>query len=192
MDIVILGIVIFLFLLACFDLMVGVSNDAVNFLNSAVGSKAAKFKHIIIVATIGVFFGAVMSNGMMDVVRHGIFRPENFSVYDLLCIFMAVMVVDIILLDVFNTLGLPTSTTVSMVFELLGAAFVVSLFKITSGESTVDMGDLLNTEKALSVIIGIFLSVAVAFFFGTLVQFLTRLYFTFDYKKNLKWKIGIF
>lgn len=192
MDIVILGIVIFLFLLACFDLMVGVSNDAVNFLNSAVGSKAAKFKHIIIVAAIGVFFGAVMSNGMMDVVRHGIFRPENFSVYDLLCIFMAVIVVDIILLDVFNTLGLPTSTTVSMVFELLGAAFVVSLFKITSGESTVDMGDLLNTEKALSVIIGIFLSVAVAFFFGTLVQFLTRLYFTFDYKKNLKWKIGIF
>ncbi len=192
MSLVILGIVIFLFLLAAFDLMVGVSNDAVNFLNSAVGCKAAKFKHVIIVAAIGVFIGAVMSNGMMDVVRHGIFRPENFSVYDLLCIFMAVMVVDIILLDVFNSLGLPTSTTVSMVFELLGAAFVVSLIKIKTGSSMLDMGDLLNTEKALSVIIGIFLSVAVAFFFGTVVQFITRLIFTFNYKSNLKWKIGIF
>ncbi len=192
MTVVLLGIVIFLFMLASFDLMVGVSNDAVNFLNSAVGSKAAKFKHVIMVAAIGVFIGAVMSNGMMDVVRHGIFRPENFSVYDLLAIFMAVMVVDIVLLDVFNSLGLPTSTTVSMVFELLGAAFAVSLVKILSGVSTHDMGDLLNTEKALSVIIGIFLSVAVAFFFGTLVQFITRIVFTFNYKSNLKWKIGIF
>ena len=192
MSIVLIGVVIFLFLLASFDLMVGVSNDAVNFLNSAVGTKAAKFKHVIIVAAIGVFIGAVMSNGMMDVVRHGIFRPENFNVYDLMCIFMAVMVVDIILLDVFNSLGLPTSTTVSMVFELLGAAFAVALVKISSGESMVDMGDLLNTEKALSVIIGIFLSVAVAFFFGTLVQFITRIVFTFNYKSNLKWKIGIF
>lgn len=192
MDIVLLGIVVFLFLLASFDLMVGVSNDAVNFLNSAVGSKAAKFKHVIMVAAAGVFIGAVMSNGMMDVVRHGIFRPENFSVYDLLSIFMAVMVVDIILLDVFNSLGLPTSTTVSMVFELLGAAFAVALVKVINGTSTLDMGDLLNTEKALSVIIGIFLSVAVAFFFGTVVQFITRLIFTFNYKSNLKWKIGIF
>ena len=192
MSIVLIGVVIFLFLLASFDLMVGVSNDAVNFLNSAVGTKAAKFKHVIIVAAIGVFIGAVMSNGMMDVVRHGIFRPENFNVYDLMCIFMAVMVVDIILLDVFNSLGLPTSTTVSMVFELLGAAFAVALVKISSGESVADMGDLLNTEKALSVIIGIFLSVAVAFFFGTLVQFITRIVFTFNYKSNLKWKIGIF
>lgn len=192
MDIVFLGIVIFLFILAVFDLTVGVSNDAVNFLTSAVGSKAASFKRIIIVAAIGVFIGAAMSNGMMDVARHGIFRPENLSFYDVIAIFMAVMVTDIILLDMFNSLGMPTSTTVSMVFELLGATFVVALFKIAAPESTFGMGDLLNTEKALSVILGIFLSVAIAFVFGTLVQFLSRLIFTFEYKSRLKWKVGLF
>ena len=192
MDIVFLGIVIFLFILAVFDLSVGVSNDAVNFLTSAVGSKAASFKRIIFVAAIGVFIGAAMSNGMMDVARHGIFRPENLSFYDVIAIFMAVMVTDIILLDMFNSLGMPTSTTVSMVFELLGATFVVALFKIAAPESTFGMGDLLNTEKALSVILGIFLSVAIAFVFGTLVQFLSRLIFTFEYKSRLKWKVGLF
>lgn len=192
MDILFLGIVIFLFLLAVFDLSVGVSNDAVNFLTSAVGSKAASFKKIIIVAAIGVFIGAVMSNGMMDVARHGIFRPENLSFYDIIAIFMAVMVTDIILLDVFNSLGMPTSTTVSMVFELLGATFVVALFKIAAPENTLGMGDLLNTEKALSVILGIFLSVAIAFVFGTIVQFLSRIIFTFEYKSKLKWKVGLF
>lgn len=191
MEYVFLCIIIFLFLLAVFDLSVGVSNDAVNFLNSAIGSKAASFKRIIIVASVGVFIGAAMSNGMMDIARHGIFRPEYFSFYDLICIFMAVMVTDIILLDAFNTLGMPTSTTVSMVFELLGASFVVALIKMAGG---VDLGlsDLLNTEKALSVIIGIFLSVAIAFVFGTVVQFLTRFLFSFNYKSRLKWKIGIF
>lgn len=192
MDLLYLGIVIFLFLLAIFDLSVGVSNDAVNFLTSAVGSKAASFKRIIFVAAIGVFIGAVMSNGMMDVARHGIFRPENLSFYDVIAIFMAVMVTDIILLDIFNSLGMPTSTTVSLVFELLGATFVVALFKIAAPESTIGIGDLLNTEKALSVILGIFLSVAIAFIFGTLVQFLARLIFTFEYKSKLKWKIGLF
>lgn len=191
MDIIFLCVIIFLFLLAIFDLSVGVSNDAVNFLNSALGTKAASFKRILIVASIGVFLGAAMSNGMMDIARHGIFRPEHFSFYDLICIFMAVMVTDIILLDVFNSLGMPTSTTVSMVFELLGATFVVALIKMAGG---IDLGfaDLLNTEKALSVILGIFLSVAIAFVFGTLVQFLSRMIFTFDYKSRLKWKIGIF
>lgn len=191
MDIMFLCVIVFLFLLAVFDLSIGVSNDAVNFLNSAVGSKAASFKRILIVASIGVFIGAAMSNGMMDIARHGIFRPEHFSFYDLICIFMAVMVTDIILIDVFNSLGMPTSTTVSMVFELLGATFVVALIKIAGGS---DMGfnDLLNTEKALSVILGIFLSVAIAFFFGTVVQFLSRIIFSFNYKSNLKWKIGIF
>lgn len=191
MEILFLCIVIFLFLLAIFDLSVGVSNDAVNFLNSAIGSKAASFKRILIVASIGVFIGAAMSNGMMDIARHGIFRPEHFSFYDIICIFMAVMVTDIILLDVFNSLGMPTSTTVSMVFELLGATFVVALIKMAGG---IDLGfnDLLNTEKALSVILGIFLSVAIAFFFGTVVQFLSRMIFTFNYKSRLKWKIGIF
>lgn len=192
MDFVFLGIVIFLFLLAVFDLSVGVSNDAVNFLSSAVGSRAASFKRIVLVAAIGVFVGAAMSNGMMDVARHGIFRPENLSFYDVIAIFMAVMVTDIILLDIFNTLGMPTSTTVSLVFELLGATFVVALFKIADPASTLSMGELVNTEKALAVIIGIFLSVAIAFVFGTIVQFIARLIFTFEYKSRLKWKVGLF
>ncbi len=192
MEIVFLCVVIFLFLLAIFDLSVGVSNDAVNFLNSALGSKAAPLKRILIVASIGVFIGAAMSNGMMDIARHGIFRPEHFSFYDLICIFMAVMVTDIILLDAFNSLGMPTSTTVSMVFELLGATFVVSLIKMSSDTSELGLNDLLNTEKALSVIIGIFLSVAIAFVFGTIVQFVVRMIFSFNYRIRLKWKIGIF
>lgn len=192
MDILFLCVVIFLFLLAVFDLSVGVSNDAVNFLSSAVGSRAASFRRIMIVASVGVFVGAAMSNGMMDIARHGIFRPENLSFYDVVAIFMAVVVTDIILLDLFNSLGMPTSTTVSMVFELLGATFVVALFKIAAPENTIGLGEFLNTEKALSVILGIFLSVAIAFLFGTLVQFLTRLVFTFEYKSRLKWKVGLF
>lgn len=191
MDILFLCVIIFLFLLAVFDLSAGVSNDAVNFLNSAIGSGAASFRRIIIVASAGVFIGAAMSNGMMEIARHGIFRPEYFSFYDLICIFMAVMVTDIILLDIFNSLGMPTSTTVSMVFELLGATFVVALLKIAGG-SDLGLNELLNTEKALSVILGIFLSVAVAFVFGTIVQFLARTIFSFGYKSHLKWKIGLF
>ncbi len=192
MDLLFLCVVAFLFLLAIFDLSVGVSNDAVNFLNSAIGSRAASFRRILIVASVGVFIGAAMSNGMMDIARHGIFRPEHFSFYDLICIFMAVMVTDVILLDVFNTLGMPTSTTVSMVFELLGATFVVSLIKMASDTTGLGFSDLLNTGKALSVILGIFLSVGIAFFFGTLVQFLARMIFSFNYRCRLKWKIGIF
>lgn len=191
MEILFLCVVIFLFLLAIFDLSVGVSNDAVNFLNSAIGSKAASFKRVLIVASVGVFIGAAMSNGMVDIARHGIFRPEYFSFYDLICIFMAVMVTDIILLDIFNTLGMPTSTTVSMVFELLGATFVVAIIKMAGG-ADLGLSDLLNTEKALSVILGIFLSVAIAFFFGTVVQFISRTIFSFNYRSKLTWKIGIF
>lgn len=192
MEFLFLCVIVFLFILAVFDLSVGVSNDAVNFLNSAIGSRAASFRRVLIVASVGVFIGAAMSNGMMDIARHGIFRPEHFSFYDIICIFMAVMVTDIILLDVFNTLGMPTSTTVSMVFELLGATFVVALIKMASETTGSGLNDLLNTEKALSVIIGIFLSVAIAFFFGTVVQFISRLIFTFDYRCRLKWKIGVF
>ena len=191
MELLFSGVIVFLFLLAIFDLSVGVSNDAVNFLNSAIGSKAAPFKRIILVASIGVFLGAAMSNGMMEIARHGIFRPENFSFYDLICIFMAVMVTDIMLLDIFNSLGMPTSTTVSMVFELLGASFVVALIKMAAG-TELGFNDLLNTEKALSVILGIFLSVAIAFVFGTVVQFLARVIFSFNYRSRLKWKIGLF
>ncbi|WP_294599341.1 inorganic phosphate transporter [uncultured Rikenella sp.] len=192
MDILFFCVVVFLFLLAIFDLSVGVSNDAVNFLNSAIGSRAASFRRILIVASVGIFLGAAMSNGMMDIARHGIFRPEQFSFYDLLCIFMAVMVTDVILLDIFNTLGMPTSTTVSMVFELLGATFVVSLLKMAADTTGLGLSDLLNTEKALSVILGIFLSVAIAFFFGTVVQFIARTIFSFNYRSRLKWKIGLF
>jgi len=193
MDTIFLGFVVFLFTLAIFDLMVGVSNDAVNFLNSAIGAKVARFRTVLIVASAGVFVGAVMSNGMMDIARHGIFRPEMYSFEDLMCIFLAVMVTDVILLDIFNTLGMPTSTTVSMVFELLGGTFVLALLKIVADDSdTLTFAGLLNTEKALSVILGIFCSVAIAFFFGTAVQWLTRLIFTFNYKTRLKWSIGVF
>jgi phosphate/sulfate permease len=181
-----------LLLLAVFDLSVGVSNDAVNFLTSAVGSKAAPLRRILLVAAAGVFVGAIMSNGMMEIARHGIFRPEHFTFYELMCIFMAVMVTDILLLDLFNSLGLPTSTTVSMVFELLGATFAIALVKLAHTQGTLALSDLLNTEKALSVILGIFLSVAIAFVFGTVVQFLTRLLFTFRYTRHLPWKIGLF
>jgi hypothetical protein len=193
MSVVYLSFIVFLFVLAVFDLMVGVSNDAVNFLNSAVGAKVARFRTIMLVAAFGIFVGATMSNGMMDIARHGICRPEMFSFYDMMCIFLAVMTTDVVLLDVFNTLGLPTSTTVSMVFELLGGTFILALLKII-GDHTGSLGfaELLNTEKALSVIMGIFLSVAIAFFFGTVVQWITRLIFSFNYKKNLGWFIGLF
>lgn len=193
METIYLGIVIFLFMLAVFDLLVGVSNDAVNFMNSAVGAKVANFKTIVIVASIGVFAGAVLSNGMMDIARHGIFQPVNFSFYEIMCILLAVMVTDVVLLDVFNTLGLPTSTTVSMVFELLGGTFILAILKIVGDETgLLTLGDMMNTEKALSVIMGIFLSVAIAFIAGTFVQYISRLIFSFNYKKNLSWTIGIF
>ncbi len=193
MSTIFLGILIFLFILAIIDLMVGVSNDAVNFLNSAIGAKAASFKTIMLVAAVGIFIGATMSNGMMDIARHGIFRPESFHFQELMCIFLAVMVTDVVLLDIFNNLGMPTSTTVSMVFELLGGTFVLALIKI-AGDSTGQLGfaELLNTEKALSVIMAIFLSVAVALFFGILVQYISRLIFTFNYKNKLKYSIGLF
>lgn len=178
METVYLCFVIFLFALAVFDLMVGVSNDAVNFLNSAIGAKAARFRTVIIIAAIGVFCGAALSNGMMDIARHGIFRPEQFLFEDLMWIFLGVMITDIVLLDVFNSLGMPTSTTVSMVFELLGGTFMLSIVKLMGDDSgTLALEDLINGEKALSVIIGIFVSVAIAFTFGALVQWLTRLLF---------------
>jgi phosphate/sulfate permease len=193
MELFYLGLIVFLFLLAIFDLVVGVSNDAVNFLNSAIGSKAASFKVIIIIAAIGILCGALFSNGMMEIARHGIFRPEQFYFTELMCIFLAVMITDVILLDTFNSLGMPTSTTVSLVFELLGGTFALAMLKIFGDSTgTLTFADLLNTEKALSVIFGIFLSVAIAFFFGILVQYIARMIFTFNYKKHLKWTIGLF
>ncbi|MCR5179670.1 MAG: inorganic phosphate transporter, partial [Bacteroidaceae bacterium] len=189
MNTLFLAIILFLIVLAIFDLVVGVSNDAVNFLNSAIGAKVAHFRTIVLIAAIGVFAGAALSNGMMDVARHGIMTPMYFSFYDVMCVFLAVMVTDVILLDIFNTLGMPTSTTVSMVFELLGGSFAIAIIKIFSGATDAEgipltLGDLLNTEKALSVILGIFLSVAIAFVLGILVQWIARLIFTFTYRVN--------
>ena len=193
METVFFGLIVFLFMLAVFDLFVGVSNDAVNFLNSAIGAKVATFRTVLIIAAIGVFVGASMSNGMMDIARHGIFLPDQFSFIELLCIFLAVMVTDVILLDTFNTLGMPTSTTVSLVFEMLGGTFILATIKIlqdTTGDLT--FYDLLNTDKAFSVIMGIFCSVAIAFVVGAIVQWIARVVFTFNYKKNLRYTAGIF
>lgn len=186
-----LGIVIFLFILAIFDLVVGVSNDAVNFLNSAIGAKAAPFKVIMCIAAIGIFIGASLSNGMMDIARHGIYQPEHFYFTEIMCILIAVMLTDVVLLDMFNSLGMPTSTTVSLVFELLGGTFALSIIKI-AGDHSLEFGQLLNTDKALSVILAIFVSVAIAFFFGTVVQYIARLIFTFNYKKQMKYFAAIF
>lgn len=184
-------IVAFLLLLAVFDLFVGVSNDAVNFLQSAIGAKVAKFRTVLIIASMGVLIGAVMSAGMMDVARQGIMHPANYSFAEVMTIFLAVMVTDVVILDIFNTLGMPTSTTVSLVFELLGATFILALFKMNADPS-LGFTDLLNSSKALSVIIAIFVSVAIAFFFGTIVMWLSRLVFTFNYTKHLRYSIAIF
>ena len=192
METVYLGFVVFLFVLAVFDLMVGVSNDAVNFLQSAIGAKVASFRTIIMVAAVGIFFGASMSNGMMDVARNGVFHPSMFSFQDVMFIYLAVMASDIVLLDIFNTLGLPTSTTVSMVFELLGGTVAVALVK-TAGESGLNVGDMMNTSKALTMIMAIFISVAIAFVTGTVVQYVSRLLFTFTSGgPGRRWKICIF
>lgn len=184
-------LVLFLFVLAVFDLVVGVSNDAVNFLNSAIGSKAASFKVIMVIAAIGVFAGASLSNGMMDIARHGIYQPQYFYFSEIMCILVAVMLTDVVLLDIFNSLGMPTSTTVSMVFELLGGTVAYALIKTVS-DPDLSWVDLMNTDKALTVILGIFLSVAIAFFFGVLVQYISRVIFSFNYRRTAKYFIGIF
>jgi phosphate/sulfate permease len=187
-----LFLVIFLFVLAVFDLSVGVSNDAVNFLNSAIGSRAASFKVIMVIAAIGIFVGASLSNGMMDIARHGIYQPQYFFFSEIMCILLAVMLTDVVLLDIFNSLGMPTSTTVSLVFELLGGTVAIALVKIAHSDGALQLGNLLNTDKAFTVILAIFLSVAIAFFFGTVVQYLSRLIFTFNYKKHTKYFIALF
>lgn len=190
MDIFYIVVLLFLFVLAVFDLSVGVANDAVNFLSPAVGAKAAKFRTILIVAAVGIFVGATTSSGMMDIARHGIFTPNFYSFNDVMCIFLAVAATDVILMDIFNTLGMPTSTTVSMVFGLLGGSTALAMTKIWGGQYTYEQ--LINTDKALQVIIAIFLSVAIAFVFGLVVMWLTRIIFTFNYKKHLRWTIALF
>jgi len=186
MENIYLILVIVLFALAISDLIVGVSNDAVNFLNSAIGAKAAPYKYIMIVAALGILFGATFSSGMMEVARKGIFNPQYFIFSEIMIIFLAVMITDVILLDVFNTFGMPTSTTVSIVFEILGAAVAVAIIKVSNNP---DMGisEYINTAKALAIISGILLSVVISFSVGAIVQYVTRLIFSFNYAKRLNY-----
>jgi phosphate/sulfate permease len=188
MDNIYILMIVAIVVLAVADIIVGVSNDAINFLNSAIGSKVLPIRTIMIVASLGIFIGAVYSSGLMEVARKGIFVPGEFYFDEIMIIFMAVMITDILLLDFFNTLGLPTSTTVSIVFNLLGAAIVMSLIKISASdtETFADLGNYINTEKALTIIGGILLSVVIAFSVGALVQWISRFIFTFQYEKKLK------
>ena len=191
MDVYLL-IIILLVVLAISAIIVGVGNDAVNFLSSSIGSRVAPFRTLMIIASLGMLVGVTSSNGMMEVARKGIFMPELFTMPQLLTIFLAVMLTDIFLLDLFNTFGLPTSTTVSIVFELLGAAVAISLIQIyTAGNTFEELINYINTAKALAIITGILLSVFIAFVCGALSQFFSRLIFTFDYKSRLKRYGGI-
>lgn len=185
--------IIALAILAIADLVVGVSNDAVNFLNSAIGSKAISFKTIMLVASIGVALGAIFSSGLMEVARKGIFNPEQFMFSEIMIIFMAVMITDILLLDFFNTVGMPTSTTVSIVFELLGAAVAVSLLKIWSeGGSSSEVIQYINTSTATDIVVGILLSVAIAFSIGAIVQWFTRVLMSYDFQDKANWVGALF
>ncbi len=193
MENIYLFMIIALAILAIADLVVGVSNDAVNFLNSAIGSKAISFKTILIVASIGVAVGAVFSSGMMEVARKGIFNPHEFMFSEIMIIFMAVMITDILLLDFFNTIGMPTSTTVSIVFELLGASVAMALIKIGHDNGNFsDVVNYINTSKATEIILGILLSVVIAFTVGAIIQWVTRLLLSYDFLKKPKWVGAVF
>ena len=186
-------VIVFIFVLAVLGIVAGVSNDATNFMSAAVGTKSASYRTVTIIASLGIIFGSLMSNGMMEIARNGVFSPQYFFANEIIYIYLAVMIANLILLDVFNTLGLPTSTSVSLVFELLGATVAIAMIKMHSGVlDGVGLAELINTDKALTMIVGIFLSVAIAFIFGMIVQYITRLIFSFNFEKNLKWKIGIF
>ena len=186
MDSIYLIIVIILLCLATLDLIVGVSNDAVNFLNSSIGSRVAPLWVIFTVASIGVLVGVLFSSGMMEVARSGVFYPEKFTFPAIMTLFLAVMLTDVILLDLFNTFGLPTSTTVSLVFELLGAAVAVALFTLWTTETGEQLGDFINSGKALAIISGIFISIAIAFIVGSIIMYISRLIFSFNYGKTFR------
>ena len=192
MENIYLFMLIALAVLALADLIVGVSNDAVNFLNSAIGSKALSFRVIMIVASVGVAAGAIFSSGLMEVARKGIFNPEMFVFSEIMVIFIAVMITDILLLDFFNTLGLPTSTTVSIVFELLGAAVAMALLKIYTGDATEELIAFINVTKATQIVLGIFLSIVFAFSIGAIVQYISRLFLSFHYQEKPKWMSALF
>ena len=191
MDSIYLIIVIILLGLATLDLIVGVSNDAVNFLNSSIGSKVAPLWVIFTVASIGILFGTMFSSGMMEIARSGVFFPEKFTFPSIMVLFLAVMLTDVILLDLFNTFGLPTSTTVSLVFELLGAAVAVALFTLWTTDTADQLGDFINSGKALAIISGIFISIAIAFVMGSIIMYISRLLFSFKYDKTFKF-LGAF
>ena len=194
MENIYLFMLVALVVLAVIDIVVGVSNDAINFLNSAIGSKAISMRTIMIVASLGIFIGAVFSSGLMEVARKGIFDPSQFYFDEIMVIFMAVMITDILLLDFFNTLGLPTSTTVSIVFNLLGAAVVMSLIKISKSETETlaNLAEYINTDKAIEIISGILLSVVIAFTIGAIVQWISRLIFSFHFQEKMKYFGAIF
>lgn len=186
-------VILFIFVLAILGIVAGVSNDATNFMSAAVGTKSASYRAVTIIASFGIIFGSLMSNGMMEIARNGVLSPQYFFANEIIYIYLAVMIANLILLDVFNTLGLPTSTSVSLVFELLGATVAIAMIKMRNGAlDGVGLSELINTDKALTMIVGIFLSVAIAFIFGMIVQYIARLIFSFNFEKNLKWKIGIF
>ena len=191
METIYLCIVIFLLCLAVFDLFVGVSNDAVNFLQSAIGARVATFRTVLIIASSGILLGVIMSSGMMDVARHGILVPTHYSFHEVMTVFLAVMVTDVIVLDVFNTLGMPTSTTVSLVFELLGGTVMLATLKVWS-DGSLELSSLVNSSESLKVIVSIFLSVAIAFIVGMVVMWISRVIFTFNYKRHSRYSIAIF
>lgn len=194
MEDIYLVMLVALLALAITDLVVGVSNDAINFLNSAIGSKAISMRTILIVASVGVAVGAIFSSGLMEVARKGIFMPGEFYFEEIMVIFMAVMITDVLLLDFFNSLGLPTSTTVSIVFELLGAAVcmaVIKIYKENDGNLTL-LGDYINTTKATEIIIGILMAVVIAFLIGAFVQYISRLIFSFQFEKKIKYVGAVF
>ena len=192
MESIYLFMLVALAVLALADLIVGVSNDAVNFLNSAIGSKALSFRVIMIVASVGVAAGAIFSSGLMEVARKGIFNPEMFVFSEIMVIFIAVMITDILLLDFFNTLGLPTSTTVSIVFELLGAAVAMALLKIYTGDANEQLIAFINVAKATQIVLGIFLSIVFAFSIGAIVQYISRLFLSFHFQEKPKWMSALF
>lgn len=186
-------IVFFLLGLALFDLYTGVSSAVVSFLPPAIGAKAAKVKTLLIIAGVGILVGTATSSGMMDIARHGVLRPENYSYMEVMCIFLSVVCSDVIIIDIFNSLGMPTSTTVSMMFELFGGTTALALYKMLNDNSgSLTYGILVNTDKVLTVVMAIFLSVGIAFIVGSVVMWISRVIFTFQYKKHLKWSIGLF
>lgn len=183
-----IAVVVILAILAVSGLYVGVTNDAVNFLNSAIGSKAAKMRTILIVASVGIIIGAMTSSGMMEVARSGMFNPSLFTFKEVMLLYVGVMIANVVLLDLYNSLGLPTSTTVSLIFCLLGSAVAVSLYKITTDEAVTFamLGEYINTSRAMGIVSAILLSVVLAFICGTIVMYISRVIFSFRYVKMLR------